>query len=123
MTLSPLVAAFLFAPVALGQPVVSISGTPDSGQRIITITSMSNGDSSSVRVVTRVPFQGIDYFIAIVPIDSSGSHRMPIYDPHHGAQRTPARLDSLRLIPADSILKLLPRREDFLRPRNSIRDH
>ena len=121
MTLFPLVAAFLFAPLGWGQSVASIAGTPDPREQD-TSGSVMRGDSSSVRVVTRVPFKGMDYFIAIVPIDSSVSERMPIYNPHHCSRRSPAPVDSLRLVPADSILKLLPKREDFLRPRKPAKD-
>ena len=123
MTRSLIVASFLFAPLALGQPIVSISGAPDPGHRTPQIIkSVMDGDSSTVRITTKVPFQGKDYFIVIVPMDSSIADRMPVYNPYHAPQRPSSWQDSLRLVPADSILKLLPTREDFLRPRRPVRD-
>ena len=62
---------------------------------------------SSVKIITKVPFNGRYYFIRIVPVDSSFHDPMPMYNPRH--QPMLFWRDSLQHLMPDSLLRLLPR--------------
>jgi len=74
-------------------------------------------DSSAVRIITKVPFNGMNYFITIVPVDSTNIDNMPILDPSQKFSQFYVWRDSLQRMLPDSILKLLPQKRDFLTPR------
>ncbi len=87
----------------------------------LSIVYLSSGnaqtiDSAAVTIVTKVPFNGMNYFITIVPIDSSSVAKMPTYDPTPKRKKTFVWNDSLQFMLPDSVLNLLPKREDFMRP-------
>jgi len=62
---------------------------------------------SSLTIVTKVPFNGRNYFIRIVPVDSSFHDPMPMFNPERG--RMIFWRDSLERLLPDSLLRLLPR--------------
>ncbi|MDH3252665.1 MAG: hypothetical protein OEM41_07720 [Ignavibacteria bacterium] len=78
-------------------------------------------DSSAVMVTTRVPFNGMDYFIAIVPLDSANIDNMPFVVPGRSRDQFHPWIDSLEQIIHDSLLRRSPQREDFPKPRQPKR--
>jgi hypothetical protein len=84
---------------------------------VIVLVSPGNGqsmvpsiiDSSAVTIVTKVPLNGTNYFITIVPVDSTNIDNMPIVGPNHRVDHVYPLIDSIKLnMLPDSILKLLP---------------
>lgn len=75
-------------------------------------TAILKADSSSpvTFIITKVPFNGANYFIKIVPVDPTLIELMPIYNPE-GARSIIWR-DSLQRLFPDSLLRYLPKRED-----------
>jgi len=67
----------------------------------------------STSIITTVPFNGIKYFIKIVPIDTSLSDNMPICNPDAGRVLSWKR--PLRQLLPDTVLQYLPKREDLFR--------
>ena len=55
-------------------------------------------DSAAVTIVTKVPFNGMNYFITIVPIDSANIANMPTYDPTPKRKKTLVWNDSLQFM-------------------------
>ena len=63
---------------------------------------------SSITIITKVPFEGVNYFIKIVPMDPDQEMPMPMYNPER--DRTFFWHDSLQRLFPDSLLKQFPRR-------------
>jgi len=57
-------------------------------------------------VITKVPFEGRYYFIKIVPVDTTASIPMPVYNPE--TRWMYAAAESLRYLIPDSLMQLLP---------------
>ena len=76
-------------------------------------TTLFKADSTSpiTVILTNHPFNGVNYFIKIVPIDMSIVDPMPIYNPK--GSRAIIWRDSLQRLLPDSLLKYLPKREDL----------
>lgn len=74
-------------------------------------------DSSTVGIITRVPFNGTDYFIAIAPLDSTNIDNMPIVSPFPMRRRGVLLIDSLARMFQDSLIRKSPRQEDFSKPQ------
>jgi hypothetical protein len=83
-----------------------------------TVAPPPDSSSRAVTIITKVPFDGVNYFIKIVPLDTTVRDRMPIYNPV--ARRTLIWTDSLQHLLPDSLLKYLQRRGDLFRliPKN-----
>ena len=78
-------------------------------------TTILKSDSSSpvTFIITKIPFNGANYFIKIVPLDPALIELMPIYNPEGG--RSIIWKDSLQRLLPDSLLKYLPKRQDLNR--------
>jgi len=63
----------------------------------------------------------MNYCITIVPIDSASPDNMPMYDPNTQRKKTLVWNDSLQFMLPDSILNLLPKKYDFMRPKRPNR--
>ena len=85
----------------------SISGSPAQERPRRSVRPPVFPSDSSLAIVTKVPFNGRNYFIRIVPVDSSFHDPMPIFNPERG--RTVFWMDSLQRLLPDSLLRLLPR--------------
>lgn len=59
--------------------------------------------NSVTSIITKIPFDGLNYFITIVPVDTAISNHMPVYGGAH-PQLMMIRRDSLRRLPPDTIL-------------------
>ena len=69
--------------------------------------------SDSLKIVTKVPFRGMNYFITIVPVDSTNIDKMPMYDPQ--SRGTVIWKDSVQRLFPDSILHFLPQRGNIFK--------
>ncbi len=80
---------------------------PDRGL----ISTHADSIPNATRIITTVPFQGKNYFIMILPIDSSNVYKMPIYNPNR--PRPIFWKDSLQRMLPDTLLRFLPKGPNF----------
>jgi hypothetical protein len=78
-------------------------------------------DSAIFTIITKVPFNGRDYFIAIAPLDSTNIDNMPIVSPYVIRRKGARLIDSLEGMIQDSLIQRFPQREDFLKPQKPDR--
>jgi hypothetical protein len=75
------------------------------------ISTHADSIAHITRIITTTPFQGKNYFIMIVPIDSGNVYKMPIYNPNR--PRPMLWKDSLQRLLPDTVLRFLPNGPDF----------
>ena len=92
----------------LGLAVLSNSSALGQDRSRPTVPFPPDSSSNTVTIITKVPFDGVNYFIKIVPVDTTVPDRMPIYNPECG--RVLVWRDSLQRLFADSLLKYLQKR-------------
>ncbi len=77
----------------------------------VCISQKKQIDTSSLNIITKVPFNGQYYFIKITPIEKGNPDHMPIIGNKLGSnQKTIFWNDSLQRILPDSILHILKER-------------
>ena len=74
---------------------------------------MDRSEFSPTTIITSVPFNGVRYFIKIAPLTTRNIDHMPISNPEAG----PPIIwrDSLSRLLPDTVLRLLPKRQDLLK--------
>lgn len=105
LSLFILLTALLIHFVSLAQSQIKMLPPPlaDSSK-----TMVGDSVSQATTIITKVPFRGTNYFIKIVPIDTTMIDKMPTYNAERG-QRLIWR-DSLQHLFRDSVLKYVPER-------------
>lgn len=95
-----------FTALAQTQGQSAIRQMPDS----VTVP-MADSSSPVTVILTNVPFNGVNYFIKIVPIDTPFVDRMPMVNPRR--DRSIIWRDSLQRLLPDTLLKFLPKKENL----------
>ena len=83
----------------------------DSGVDRSLLSNRSDSLGHFTTIITKIPFEGTNYFIKIVPLDSSNIDHMPMYDPERGG--VIFWKDSLRRLLPDTVLRLVPKGRHF----------